>query len=54
MKSEKIEISVNGEWLGYPVTLWLGENPKTRVADYQRKSISIIGWRYWNEEEDRP
>lgn len=43
----KIEISHNGEWLGYPVTLSSGETPESRVAEYQEQSTGKIGWRYW-------
>lgn len=50
MKSEyvKIEISMNGEWFGYPVTLFPDEKPEDRVREYQIAATGVIRWRYWD------
>jgi hypothetical protein len=49
MKSEyvKIELSHNGNWFGYPVTLYPDERPDDRVRIYQAGTEGVIRWRYW-------
>lgn len=42
-----IEISYNGEWLGFPLHLWEGEEPERRVIDIQDTTTAKIGWRPW-------
>jgi hypothetical protein len=48
----KIELSYNGEWLGYPVTLWPNEKPESRVYKHQIWSKGKIDWRYWNRDNN--
>ncbi len=47
---DRIEITYNGEGLGYPVTLWPGETPEARVDAVQSMTTAAIGWRPWANE----
>lgn len=43
-----IEISYNGEWLGYPVHLRENENPDVWLLEHMKNTDAKLGWRYWN------
>lgn len=43
----KIELSYDGDWFGYPITLWPNEDPENRVREYQIAAKGIIRWREW-------